>query len=210
MFGLILKDLYTIRLYAKQLLVLFVFFILISMGLDHAALFIGSMFAMLFMMMSIYTFSYDAMCKWDRYAQTMPVSKRNIVTSKYMFSLFLNITGILFSFLISLIMLQWKPMEDFTLKYLLLTDGFLFCIMVLFSSILLPFVFRFGVEKARLIIIAIFAIPSAGFVILSRIGVQLDDLNTLFFIAKLLPFFTLVVLLLSYSLSVHIYSRKEI
>ncbi|MEL7656992.1 MAG: ABC-2 transporter permease, partial [Bacillota bacterium] len=93
MIGLILKDFYTIRQYSKTMLFMLVFFALISAGLDNPAAFFEGFIIIMSTMMSIYSFSYDNLAKWDRYGLSLPVTRKEVVASKYILSLLLCLIG---------------------------------------------------------------------------------------------------------------------
>ena len=48
---------------------------------------LGGVLAVLAAMMPVTAFSFDEKAKWDKYALSMPVSRRDLVLSKYIFGL---------------------------------------------------------------------------------------------------------------------------
>ena len=68
------------------------------------------------MMMSIYSFSYDSLAKWDRFGLSLPVTRKEVVASKYILSLLFCLIGTALSFLLSSIVLYFKPVKDFGLN----------------------------------------------------------------------------------------------
>lgn len=210
MFGLILKDFYTLRSLGKQLFFVLGFFLILCLTMDNSPVFIGGMYSIMFMMMPTYTFSFDKLAKWEHYAQSLPVTKKEIVGSKYLLSFILNTVGIAASFLLCTIILYFKPMSNFALKEQLISSGLLWIIMLFFSSLILPFIFKFGVEKARITLVAIFAVPSASIIVLDKVGFSMPSLHTLQFLGMLAPLLILFCFILSYSISVKIYSNKEL
>lgn len=57
--------------------------------------------AFISMMMFMTTFSYDEYNKWDAYAVTLPLEKKDVVLSKYVGSILLLIVALLGTFLIA-------------------------------------------------------------------------------------------------------------
>ena len=210
MIGLLLKDFYTLRQYGKTMLFMLVFFAVISAGLDNPAIFFEGMFILMSMMITITSFSYDALAKWDRYALSLPVTRKEIVTGKYLLSILLCLIAAVLSFLISLVVLKVSPVEGFGIAEHLYATGAIICAAFFFSGILLPLTFQFGVEKSRIFLLAIFAAPSAAVIALDKIGIQMPTEASLLAFAKLLPFLIIIFYLLSYLLSVRIYFSKEI
>ena len=209
MIGLLLKDFYTLRQYLKTMAFMFVFFALISSGLDNPAAFFEGFIILMSMMMTITTFSYDALAKWDRYALSMPVTRKEIVAAKYLISVILGLGGAIIAFLISLAVLKFKPVEGFGLTEHLYSTLGIIGIALCFSAILLPLIFKFGVEKCRFLLMAIFAVPAAVMVALSKMGVSMPSESSLIAFIKLFPVLVILFYLLSFSISVRIFSAKE-
>ena len=209
MAGLLLKDLYTLRQYGKSMLFMLVFFSLLSLGMDNPATFSEGFFLLMSSMMIIYSFSYDTLAKWDRYALALPVTRRDIVMSKYLLAVLLIAGGTIVSFCLSYVILQFKPVEGFGLEeHLIATIGIL-SVAILFVSLLLPLVFKFGVEKSRLFLIAIFAAPTAAILVMKQLGLPTPSESDLTAILKLAPLICLALFVLSYFISLKIYSKKE-
>jgi ABC-2 type transport system permease protein len=210
MIGLLLKDFYTLKQYTRSILIMLVFFALISVGMDNSTSFFQGMFVMLFMTMTISSFSYDNLAKWDRYALSLPVTKSTVVASKYLLAIIMSMFGSAIAFLATSIMLIFRPVEGFGIReHLLVTYGVIM-VAIFFASILLPLIYKFGVEKSRLFLIAIFAVPFSLVVLLDKLGIALPPKETLITLFKLMPVLILLIFFVSYLLSVGIYKNKEI
>ena len=61
------------------------------------------------MMITITSFSYDALAKWDRYALSLPLTRKDIVAGKYLLSIILCLLATILSFLISTVILKFDP-----------------------------------------------------------------------------------------------------
>lgn len=210
MIGLLLKDFYTLRQYGKTMLFMLLFFGLISSGLDNPAAFFEGFIILMSMMITITSFSYDALAKWDRYALSLPVTRRDVVAGKYLLTAIFCIAGTILSFLISIIVLRIKPVEGFGMTEHLYATAAIISIALFFAGILLPLTFRFGVEKSRIFMIAIFAVPTAAVIALDKAEVSMPTETTLLSFVRLLPVFAILLFLLSFFLSVRIYTAKEI
>jgi ABC-type transport system involved in multi-copper enzyme maturation permease subunit len=198
------------RQYGKTMLLMLIFFGVISAGLDNPAIFFESFIILMSTMLAITSFSYDTAAKWDRYALSLPITRKEVVASKYLLSIFLCLIGTAFSFPISALLLRIRPVEGMGFREHLYATGALLCAAALFISILLPLTFRFGVEKGRIFLFAICAAPGAMLVALSKLGVPTPSESTLLGLAKLLPAAVILLYLFSYFLSVRIYAKKEI
>ena len=74
MTGLMLKDMYSLRTYfLKQLALMTVLYLAISVGLMKNFSFLSPMLTMSVVMMLISSFSVDEASSWDSYALTLPV-----------------------------------------------------------------------------------------------------------------------------------------
>jgi ABC-2 type transport system permease protein len=119
-------------------------------------------FAMVYAAMLPYqAFAYDERSKWDTYAAMMPYSTRMLVTSKYAFA-WCGIAAVgalgAISRFVQLLAGRAEAKEEL-LSLLPLTG-----ISLLILALTLPLVCRFGVEKGRLLFIAVIAVTALGFV----------------------------------------------
>jgi len=211
MIGLLLKDFYILKQYLKTMLLMAAFFVLISTGLDNPAEFISGFIVLICVMMTITSFSYDALANWERYALSMPVTRKEIVGSKYLLSLILCLAGAAVSFPVSLAVLKMTgPVEGFGMSEYLYSSVALISIAYLYIAVLLPLIFKFGVEKCRLIMIAVFAAPTAALIALSKAGVSMPSEASLKAFIQLLPALVILLNLVSYFISVRIFSAREI
>lgn len=210
MIGLLLKDLYTLRQYGKTMLFMLVFFGLISAGLDNPATFFEGFIILMSMMVTITSFSYDALAKWDHYALSLPLTRRDIVAGKYLLTVLFCFIGTALSFVISTVVLTLKPVEGFGMTEHFYATAAIISAALFFAGLLLPLTFRFGVEKSRIFLIAIFAMPTAAVIALDKMGIPMPSEAKLVALAKLLPLIVLLLFLLSYMVSVRIYSVKEL
>ncbi|MDF2654538.1 MAG: hypothetical protein K0R19_1012 [Bacillota bacterium] len=210
MTGLLLKDFYSLRQYGKTMLFMLVFFAFLSAGMDNPASFFEGFMIIMSMMMAIYSFSYDNLAKWDRFGLSLPVTRTEVVAGKYLLSLILCMLGGILAFLLSSVILTFRPVEDFGLKEHLYSLVGVSAIGIFLFSILLPLIFKFGVEKSRLFLIAIFAAPTAAVISFGQLGIELPSGVVLLGLLKLLPLIAVVAFLLSFLVSNRIYCSKEI
>lgn len=205
--GLLLKDLLSLRKYMRTLLLFTAAYALLIFFMDSSD-FLGGMIVLMCAMIPVTSFSLDHQSGWDVYELSLPITRREVVKSKYLLALILTLIGTGISIAIGiayrLITHSGELLEALTVSYALFAVG------MLFASILLPLIFKFGVEKSRLITIAIFAAPTAAFVALSNMGVKLPDEQAIRLIFYLSPLILIAAIALSYALSSAIYRKKEI
>jgi hypothetical protein len=214
MIGLLLKDVLNLKKYVKQISLSVVVFGIFAVQLKTPAYLIGMM-SMMCSMLVITSMSYDESTKWDKYALTMPILKKDIVLSKYILLVSLVAVGTVFSGIISMIMSEIMQLQEPIV--ILLISGAVALVMLLIFSVLMPLLLKYGVEKARILIFAIVGLPvlavTAFVKLVQRLKIPKPDeaqLEKLFEILPYaLPVIVLAVLFLSYHLSVRIYNNKE-
>lgn len=207
--GLILKDFHSI-IGMKNIIIIFM-----SVGIWTAIIqdttFIVSFIPMMVLMLSMSSFTYDEYNKWDSYALTMPVNRKMIVASKYLFVLILLGISFLICTIIAVIFNAFKGNYDIldTILAVLLSS---MMILIIFSLIL-PFVYKYGAEKGRF---AMFGVVFAGMGIAMLLSqfVNVEVLiSFLTSIESLLPWLLIalaaIVFLASYQISYRFYLKKE-
>ena len=156
--GLLIKDILNLRNYMKQLILVFVFFIAYGIFLKNGV-FVGSMITLMLSMQVITTMSYDEYAKWDKYALTMNINRKDIVLSKYVFFIMSIIIGIVVG-IISSSLINIISDSNVGIDEILVTSIMVPCIFAILFSIIIPIVFKTGVEKARVVMMAILFTPT--------------------------------------------------
>lgn len=124
--GLILKDIYNLKKQYKVLLLLFVFYTGFSLFTGDAG-FLTGVLSLMMVMLTITTLAYDERSKWEKYALTMPVSRTDLVLSKYLLGFLLSVATFILN-LIFLLVVQTNqktealPIAAATLGILLLLN----------------------------------------------------------------------------------------
>ena len=204
--GLLLKDLFTLRKQGKVYLLLLAFYLFYTILTKNVSM-MSSMIAMLCAIAPITTLAYDENCKWDRYALSMPISRKMIVLSKYVFGIVLILISMAIVAPLSMMVVTYtREMElKAAMIIILVVNG----IAILFLSILLPLLFKFGVEKGRLLMFVIFFIPLAFVYIYKKINLGLPSKETFELLGYLSPVFLIIIVLISMVISIRIYEKKE-
>lgn len=205
MIGLILKDLLNLRKYGVTVAAIIAFYLIFTMSTNETD-FITGMIILLFTMMSITSFSYDNLAKWDVYALSLPISKKDMVVSKYLLAIFLMVVGTIISILVGIFVSKIKPITGAELATSFY--GF-FCGLVLFISVLFPLIYKYGVEKARLLILIVFTVPALFLYLLGSFGIPMPDESQMKYLAMFSPIFLILALFISAYISIEIYKRKE-
>jgi len=202
--GLILKDLMGLKKFSKNYLIFILFYAVIGLFSNMYALFSGFIMVFAFML-PITAVSFDERSKWDSYALTMPISRKDIVLSRYLLGLIFAGAAVVICFVYTLI----TSGENFGTSLLL--SGAFFLVGMLFFSIIFPILLKVGVEKGRLTMIIIFLLPTVIIMTLSKIGFDFSKPSeqTLMTIAWIAPFVVIAIFVASIFLSFRIYSKKE-
>ena len=204
--GLILKDLLSLKKQGKLLLLMLVFFVVYSYATKNTSI-LGSMLAVLCTMLPITTLSCDERSKWDKFALSTPVQRKTVVVSKYVLSILFNITAFAIMTVINLILLPYTENANLEETVLTLLGTCMGTLLIL--AIFMPFLFKFGVEKSRFILMAIYALPLMISGLIHKMNIPLPDERFLKSLAYASPVITLCLLLISVNVSVGIYNKKE-
>ena len=214
--GLIIKDLCVIKNQMKSLLLVLALFIFLSIA-NKDVTFVLFLIPFYMIMILITTFSYDEFNKWECYCNSLPLSRKEIVKAKYILfnasSLILIILGILASVIIP------NFIENTTFESIyasIIGVAFGICLVI---SLLIPFYYKFGSQKGRIMLfltIAILALLIGAITsldIFNNIELMnlINNLNNLSLgmFALLLIIVTVIIMTISYYISIKIYSNKE-
>lgn len=203
--GLILKDLLNLKSTFKMLGVMMLFFAVVFLPQGNGAIF--GIIIMMFAMMVVTTISCDDLAKWDAYALTMPVTRAEMVLSKYLVMVLLNTLGAVLSLIIGIVG-SFLMNQSFDLEILVIV-GLVYLIAFIFGSLIIPLIYKFGTEKARLMLFLCALIPTALFLLLEQFNVPLPTTGNPWIYLFLLIVFAVVGVVLSYLISLKIYTKKE-
>ena len=204
--GLIIKDLLNLRKSLKTMLVSLLFFGFYSFAMKSPEYLLGIATFML-SIMAITSIAYDEASEWETFALATPLSRKQLVLSKYALAGLLILIGVLSSGLISLFIIIPNKISVWQLAIGAYIVAF---IASLFIAILLPFVYKFGVEKARIVSITVFAIPAMLVFFLSKLNVPMPNANQLLTLAKFSPIFLILAFFISIKLSINFLAKKDI
>ncbi|MBQ2288127.1 MAG: ABC-2 transporter permease [Lachnospiraceae bacterium] len=211
MIGLLYKEFYTLRRYITSYATALVMFIVLSV-LMKSAVYLQSMLAMSLGMLTLTGMSYDKMYGWDKMVLTMPLKRSQIVLSKYIANAVMGIVSMVISSGLGIVLLSIIPMEEDSLGIMVITGVLLFAVLLIIYAVILPLMYKFGVERTR--------IYMAGVVVLILVGLTtvMEYVPDTFFgyledhvvmSGAAFVSFACVCYILSYFISVGIYQKKE-
>ena len=211
MLGLIKKDLLLLK---SNLVYFFVIALIYSLLIVEGTFGISFILVLpiIAVIMFLSTFSYDDFNKWDAYAVTLPVLRKNIIKSKYIATLIIILASSLFGLLISLL-ISVLPNQIFSLDIFI--EEFLSAILgaIIFISIMFPLIYKIGIEQARIsvfvVVVGLLIVFNflGGFIDFSRVLDKLNSLNDVWFIV--IPIISMLFILVSYIITSRIYLKKE-
>ena len=205
--GLLRKDIYMAAQYYRAVLLVVAVFLLLTIFGDGSLIFLAYP-TMISGMLPITLLSYDTHFKWEQYSGTLPYTRAQLVTVKYLVGLIFS-GGVL---LVCLGVLALRQIlgDGFDLDAFLGAGLLCFVLGVAAPAFLLPLAFKFGPEKGRLLFIVLIASLCGAGVALGQAdflsGLAMGN-STL--VALVTVGVTLVLYLLSWRLSIHFYQKKE-
>lgn len=207
MIGLIVKDFMTIQRQMKAQAFVLIFLLIMAIFMQESSMLLA-VIVFIVTIQAITALAYDEQSSWDKYANTLPIPKGDIVLSKYILSVLLMMMGLVVA-LPMVFLINHLTNNEIT------TEFFFTFIMIVTSTlcllaVLLPIYIKFGSIKGRMVLIALCFIP--GF-LLGVFKEYIPDITRSFLDVKqfiyLTPFAGLLLLWLSSLISTAIYKRKE-
>lgn len=205
--ALLKKDWYLLINYAKIMLVIGLLFSVVS-GFQPDNIFIAIYPGLLISMLPLTLMSYDEREKWDRYVQTMPISRKDQMQSKYIIGLLLSTAVVMITTLSCGI--SSAVTGSFQLRAVLGLFLTLETMVLLPPTVMMPVIAKFGTEKGRLIYYAFIIIACGGAAGLSALGFGDVSAFSLKLSDGLLFAGIALLYIASMSLSVKFYERREL
>lgn len=206
--GLLLKDLYMMKKYCKAYLLITVVFIAVSFASSENLFFVFYP-CLLCGMIPVNLLGYDERSRWLQYSETMPYTKSQIVSGKYLIGLGTQVAVLLITGIAQAI--RMSVSGAFVLGEYLVLMMLLLIMTLLASSITLPFMFKLGVEKGRMAYYIMIGVVCAGSIISSNLllaGIQTEmKLNR---ILPIICLFGIGIYALSWYLSIVFYKKREL
>lgn len=205
--GLLLKDLYMLRSYCKSYLLIAVVFL--------AASFIGENMIFVYYpcllcgMIPVNLLAYDEKSRFVQYSASLPVSRTQSVSAKYLMGLFSQLAVLIVTGLVQGIRMYVNgTFAPGKFAVMLLS---LLIVSMVASSISMPFIFRHGVEKGRIAYYVMIGFVCAAGCLFS--GLFKGNYPIRFPSAALFTFLSLIgigIYVLSWQLSIRFYEKREL
>lgn len=187
--GLIKKDLLNLGSYKISIFMMLICVLIIGSIGENTCTYIPIIMASMVGMIGLSTFSYDEISKSENYILSLPISKKEVVIEKYIFSIMIAILGALIGFLITPIFanvlsnIRTDIIINVDYKSLLMTTlgGILGISLII--SIQIPSIYKWGAEKGRIqmfvmIFVIIIMIAGSAYLLLKTgFNINLIDIN---------------------------------
>ena len=206
--GLLLKDWYMMKKYCRSYLFIAVVFIAVSLVSNDNMFFVFYP-CLLCGMIPVNLLGYDERSRWVQYSGTMPYTKTQIVSGKYLIGLLAQLTMLVATGIAQaakMIIAGSFVLGDFAVLMLLMLT-----VSMLTSSISLPFIFKLGVEKGRTAYYVMIGFVSGASVLASslfrcQLGVEIKPNLVLAILAAI----GIGIYIFSWYMSIVFYKKREI
>ena len=145
--GLLLKDFYMAARYCRTYILIGVVFIAVSFASSENMFFVFYP-CLLCGMIPVNLLAYDERSRWLEYSGTLPYTKAQIVSSKYLVGIIVQGAMLLAVGIAQAVRMNLAG--TFRLGEFALFMTIIFAMATITSSITLPFMFRWGVERGRI------------------------------------------------------------
>ena len=206
--GLLLKDWYMMKKYCRYYLFCAIGFTILSV-MSSGNMFFVFYPCLLCGMIPVNLIGYDERSRWMQYCGTLPYTKAQVVSGKYLIGLFSQLSVLLvigIAQAAKMIISGNFNFGEFTVLVLLML-----IVSTISSSISLPFIFKLGVEKGRtayyvMIGFVCGASVLASSLLKSQLGIEIK-LNL---ILAVLTVVGIGIYILSWYLSIVFFKKREI
>lgn len=208
--GLICKDISLFANMGKTYLFILVIFTGLTVTGIYDETFLFMMLSVMLCMFPASAFSYDDLVKWDRFAVCAVDGRDKVVKAKYLFSLLLAGAVLALDLALSLL-LTFVRKSDMPLSGLLFLSLGCVAATLILNALLLPLLYRFGAQKARIALVGVTAVVAGGCGALFAIGGLTAFGNGALpgYLGLFLPLSALVLFYISYRVSLSVYRKKD-
>ncbi len=205
--GLLLKDLYMAAKYCRSFLFLVIVFLMLSLW-ENDNIFFTVYPTMIAGIIPMTLLSYDERNKWTLYSRTLPYSGAQLVTVKYLIGLMFG--GLAYLVSLGATVVRMTINNYFSMEELLFLGTLLLVLGLIGPMLLLPFVFKYGTEKGRIIFYVMIGFLCAASVIANGLGLQTFIQIGNSWIWGIVVGAAVVLYLLSWRLSILFYQKREL
>lgn len=221
MTGLILKDFLILRKTLRSYLMILIVYAGIAFSGAWSADIVGVLMVVMVMMLPMNVFAYDKQCQWDTYGLALPVGRTKTVAARYLCVLLLCVFSVALTALLGAALYAAGRIDE--PAEFMVTCSVMGLMSILVNAIMLPFLYKFGPERARMmffgimggiVLLAVLILgPLGGIDRLKALELEqptLAQLTIVPVIAGIAGIAGLVLLALSFLLSRHFYGNQDV
>lgn len=205
--GLLLKDFYLSWRYCRAFLVIVVVFLAVSFTGDDNIFFLiyPIMIASVIPMTLV---SYDEHDKWTAYSGTLPYTRAQLVSTKYLVGMCFGSVAFLISMAATTVRMMLGG--GFVLEQLAVVGTALLVLGCLGPALILPYVFKYGAEKGRVAFYITVGVFSGVAAVLAGMGFQIQTVAHGLWPLAVVAGVALALYALSWWLSIRFYQKREL
>ena len=218
MTGLVIKDFLILRKTLRTYLLFVVVYLALAGSGVWSPEFVAGFVMVMISVLPMNVFAYDKQAKWDTYGLALPVGRTKTVAARYLCVLILCLSTVVLECVVGGVLFAAGKLED--LGDYLVTGAACGLLAVLVNAVMLPFLYKFGPDRARIVLIGVMGIIGAGAVlpiVVSRNNAlawleSLDEPTPaqLAAIPGIAVLAGLALLAVSFLLSRHFYGQKDV
>ena len=209
--GLLLKDFYQVIRYCRSYLLICLVFLGLSLFAPDSNAFFTVYPCLLASMIPVTLISYDTASRWEVMSLTLPYSRFQLVTAKYLVGLLCEMAVLLLTVLCQ--GLNMAAAGVFSATELGELGATLFTISLLLPALMLPLIFKLGVEKGRTLYLAgigvLMAVCGIGYAQIAETGNPFHISISPIAPAVALPFLSIILYVISWRLSIRFYEKRD-
>lgn len=219
MSGLIVKDFLILRKTLRSYLLILAIYVAVAFAGYWSSSFVGGFMMVMVALLPMNTFAYDKQAKWDVYGLSLPVGRTKTVAARYLAVLIMFAASAALTIVLGAVMNLAGRMEEELGEYLF-ACALCIVIAMLVNAMMLPFLYKFGPERARMMFYGVLGLfVLAGALLLFPLGglewlKSLEIAEPTFAQAVLVPVAAalagLALLAVSFLLSRHFYGSKDV
>lgn len=204
--GLLLKDFYMAKRYFGWFMLVIAGMLIMSCLVEDMQIFL--IYPMIVSnIIPVSLIAYDEHDKWSQYSGTLPYTRAQVVTGKYLVSVCLGVAFFLLSMAVAIVRMQMYG--QFILEAWMRMGAILLMLGCLAPILMLPVVFKFGAEKGRIIYLAILGVICGVLMGLDVKGISLSTMHNLWPIVAVLGVMV-ALYALSWRLSIRFYQKRDL
>ena len=205
--GLLLKDFYLSWRYFRAFIVIVAVFLAVSFTGDDNIFFLiyPIMIASVIPMTLV---SYDEHDKWTAYSGTLPYTRAQLVSTKYLVGMCFGSVAFLISMAATTVRMILGG--GFVLEQFALVGTALLVLGCLGPALILPYVFKYGAEKGRMAFYITIGLFTAAATVLAGIGFQVQVMGGGLWPLAVVAGVSILLYALSWWLSIRFYQKREL